>query len=68
MFVFDEFVFYVPEEAGFVDVLDLDVGEGGGVLGAVVDEFFATIDEAIVPHFFESFIDARDDVFVESEG
>ena len=54
--------------AGVVGVFDFDVGEGGLVFGAVVDEFFAAVDETVVPHFFESLVDAVDDVFVESEG
>ena len=49
-------------------VLDFDVGEGGAVLRAVVDEFFSTIDEAVVPHFLEGCIDAIDNVFVQSKG
>ena len=57
----------VPEEAGFVDVVDFDVGEGGLVFWAVVDEFFTSVNQAVVPHFFESFIRSGDDVFVESE-
>lgn len=54
--------------AGFVFVLDFDVGEGGLVLRAEVDELFAAVNHAVVPHFFEGFVDAGDDVFVESEG
>ena len=51
----------------FVGVFDFDVGESGLVVWAVVDEFFATVNHAVVPHFFESAVNARDDVFVESE-
>ena len=54
--------------AGLVEVFDFDVGEGGLVFGAVVDEFFAAVNHAVVPHFFESLVDAGDDVFIESEG
>ena len=49
-------------------MFDFDVGEGGFVLWAVVDELFTSVNVAVVPHFFESFIHARDDVFVEREG
>ena len=58
----------VPEVTGFVLMLDFDVSESGLVMRAEIDEFFATIDHAVVPHFFESFIDAGDNVFVKSEG
>ena len=37
------------------------------MLGAVVDEFFASVNETIIPHFFEGGIDAVNDVFVESK-
>ena len=55
-------------ERGFLFfVVDFDVGESGLVVRAEIDQFFATIDHTIVPHFFESRVDAGDDVFVESE-
>lgn len=57
-----------PEATIFVFVLDFDVGEGGLVLGAEIDQLFATIDHAVVPHFLEGGINAGDDVFVKSEG
>lgn len=63
----DDLVGDVPEVAGFVLVFDFDVGEGGLVVRTEIDEFFATIDHAIVPHFFKSFIDAGDNVFIKSE-
>ena len=49
-------------------MFDLDVGEGGLVLGAEVDEFLATVNHAIVPHFFEGGVDAVDNVLVEGKG
>ena len=58
----------VPEVTGFVLMLDFDVSESGLVMRTEIDEFFATIDHAIVPHLFKSFIDAGDNVFVKSEG
>ncbi len=61
-------IFDVPEVAGLVEVFDFDVGEGGLVLWTVIDEFFAAINHTVVPHFFESLVDAVDDVFVEGEG
>lgn len=64
----DDLVGDVPEVTGFVLMLDFDVSESGLVMRAEIDEFFATIDHAVVPHFFESFIDAGDDVFIKSEG
>ena len=64
----DDFVGDVPEVARFVFVFDFDVGEGGLVLRAEVDELLATVDHAVVPHFFEGLVDAGDDVFVEGEG
>ena len=37
------------------------------MFGAEVDEFFASINHAVVPHFFKSGVNAVDDVFVKSE-
>ena len=56
-----------PEVAVFVFVLDFDIGEGGLVLRAEIDEFFAAIDHAVVPHFLEGFVNAGDNVFIESK-
>lgn len=64
----DDFIGNVPEVTGFVLMLDFDVSESGLVMRTEIDEFFATIDHAIVPHLFKSFIDAGDNVFVKSEG
>ena len=36
-------------------------------LGAVVNEFFTPINHAVIPHFFESGIDAVYDIFVKSK-
>lgn len=62
-----DFVGDIPEVTFFVCVFDFDVGEGGLVLRAEVDEFFAAINHAVVPHFLEGFIDAGDDVFIKSK-
>lgn len=64
----DDFVSDVPEVTLFVFVVDFDVGEGGLVLRAVIDELLAAVDHAVIPHFFEGFVDAGDDVFVEGKG
>ena len=71
----DDFAVAVGEGVGDVVestllfvVGDFDVGEGGLVLDAEVDGFFAAVDEAVVPHFFEGGVGGVDDVRVESEG
>lgn len=63
----NNFVGDVPEMAGFVLMLDFDVGEGGLMVGAEIDELLAAIDHAIIPHLLESLIDTRDDVLIKSE-
>ena len=47
---------------------DFDVGEGGLVGGAEVDEFFAAVDEVVIPHVLEGGVDGFDDFGVEGEG
>ena len=56
-----------PEVAVFVFVLNFDIGEGGLMLRAEIDEFFAAVDHAVVPHFLEGFVNAGDNVFIESK-
>lgn len=62
-----DFVGDIPEVTFFVFMFDFDVGEGGLVLRAEVDEFFAAVNHAVVPHFLEGFIDTGDDVFIKSK-
>ena len=62
-----DFVGDIPEVAVFIFVFDFDVGEGGLVVRAEVDEFFAAVNHAVVPHFLEGFVDAGDDVFIKSK-
>ena len=38
------------------------------MLWTEVHELFTSINEAIIPHFFESSINAVDDVFIKSKG
>lgn len=58
----------VPEGAGFFSVDNFDVGEGGLMFGAEIDEFFASVNEVVVPHLFEGGVNLGDDFGVESEG
>ena len=46
-------------------MFNFDVGEGGLGVGTEIDEFFAAINHAVVPHLFKGFVDAGDDVFVK---
>lgn len=48
-------------------VLHFDVGESGVVVGAEIDEFFASVDEAVLEEFFEGVIDGVDYWLVEGE-
>ncbi len=56
-----------PKVTGLILVFNFDVGEGGLVVGTEIDEFFAAINHAVVPHLFKGFVDAGDDVFVKSK-
>ena len=57
----------VPEGAFFVFMLNFDVGKGGLVFRAEIDEFFASVNQAIVPHFLKSGVNAINNVLVESK-
>ena len=54
----------VPKCAFFVFMFHFDVSKGGLVLRAEVDELFASINKAVVPHFFKGGVDTINDVFV----
>lgn len=64
----DEGVGDVPEGASFVLVIDFDVGEGGLVLGAEVDQAFTTVDQLVVQEVLEGVVDGVDDLGIEGEG
>lgn len=63
----DDLIGDVPEVAGLVLMFDFDVGEGGLVVRTEINQLLATVNHAVVPHFLESFVDARDNVFIKSE-
>lgn len=63
----DDLIGNIPEVTRFVLVFDFDVCESSLVVRAEIDEFFATVNHAVIPHFFKSFVDARDDVLIKGE-
>jgi len=63
----DDLISDIPEVAGFVLVFNFNIGESSLVVRAEINQFLATINHAIVPHFLESFVNAGDDVLVKGE-
>lgn len=63
----DDLIGDVPKVTSLVLMFDFDVGEGGLVVRTEINQLLATVNHAVVPHFFESFVDARNDVFIKSE-
>lgn len=63
----DDLIGDVPEVTSLVLMFDFDVGEGGLVVRTEINQLLATVNHAVVPHFLESFVDARDNVFIKSE-
>ena len=47
--------------------LDLDVRQGSAEFRIPVDNPFAAVHQAVLMHFYESFLDFFDDVFIEGE-
>ena len=58
----------IPELALFILVIHLNIGKRSLMFWTIVNEFFASVNHAVFPHFFECGIDTANNIFVQSKG